>query len=550
MLSWRHGSGGADTLALSLYDDRHRLVAEADARDQFTQAYASIGYRAVTQLDPSPRGRWARLRTWLLGAPSHALYTDAAGRVQRMVDGERVLWSAADPAATVAGIHQPLRHVGQVQDEDSGLIYRSARFLEPGAGRFISPDPAGIADAVNATGPAHLLDLYAFAAGQPDQYFDPDGAARIRYFAITTEAKGKALGTMQGYTKARWAFIVDQVVAPSGVGGDATLNNLQSKYASSQQSLLVDVNGDFLNGKSAESWLGEGGVADLFKDHYGDHLISAAEFTVTMNDANATRLIANYIDADRPALYPNGCPARSLMLPPINFAAEEPPINVTSATSGDADKQRILACGDGAATDIDKRRVAKYEAASEINETAQINRDCSTNGCPGIGYYCDATKCYPPRDQLKFGAPNTTAYVDDFGRDITYPGHHIETYKDDAQEIAKRQIIAKNKGIQHHGPWGSHYDSEMLGDYTVEVARRIPDEVLADIRARRGALRLKFRLKPDGVLFGWDIERADGGLSRFDMPGGDFNAARYTKATGLIRGWEIKPDGSRVETEH
>ena len=44
---------------------------------------------------------------------------------------------------------------------------------------------------------------------------------------------------------------------------------------------------------------------------------------------------------------------------------------------------------------------------------------------------------------------------------------------------------------------------------------------------RRAALRLKFRLKPDGVLFGWDIERPGGGISRFDMPGGDFLETRY-----------------------
>jgi len=142
-------------------------------------------------------------------------------------------------------------------------------------------------------------------------------------------------------------------------------------------------------------------------------------------------------------------------------------------------------------------------------------------------------------------------HYDDYGVSIRLPpGVPPAAPLTEAQEIAKRQIIAKNKGIQHHGPWGSDYDSEMLGDYTVEVARRIPDEVLADIRARRGALRLKFRLKPDGVLFGWDIERADGGLSRYDMAGGDFNAARYTQATGLMPGWEIKPDGSRVETEY
>lgn len=79
--------------------------------------------------------------------------------------------------------------------------------------------------------------------------------------------------------------------------------------------------------------------------------------------------------------------------------------------------------------------------------------------------------------------------------------------------------------------WGKHggidYEGTMIGDYTIPVAERIPDEMLNDIRAQGGALRLKFRLKPDGVLFGWDIERPGGGISRFDMPGGDFLETRY-----------------------
>ena len=69
----------------------------------------------------------------------------------------------------------------------------------------------------------------------------------------------------------------------------------------------------------------------------------------------------------------------------------------------------------------------------------------------------------------------------------------------------------------------------IVGDYTIPVANLIPDEVLNDIRAHRGNLRLKFRLKPDGIFFGWDIERAAplGDVSIFEMPGGDFFETRY-----------------------
>ena len=69
----------------------------------------------------------------------------------------------------------------------------------------------------------------------------------------------------------------------------------------------------------------------------------------------------------------------------------------------------------------------------------------------------------------------------------------------------------------------------VVGDYIIAVVDRIPNEVLKEIRAHGGGLRLKFRLKPDGVLFGWDIERAAplGDVSIFRMPGGDFLETRY-----------------------
>lgn len=71
------------------------------------------------------------------------------------------------------------------------------------------------------------------------------------------------------------------------------------------------------------------------------------------------------------------------------------------------------------------------------------------------------------------------------------------------------------------------YAGNILGDYTLPIASRIPDDVIREIRRNGGGLRLKFRLKPDGVLFGWDIERFSGGLPRHSMPGGDFLETWY-----------------------
>jgi hypothetical protein len=127
--------------------------------------------------------------------------------------------------------------------------------------------------------------------------------------------------------------------------------------------------------------------------------------------------------------------------------------------------------------------------------------------------------------QINWGA--ATNLYDDYGRPREYrkPPPGEERPFDEQEEIAKRKLIAKNTGVPHHGPWGSGYGDKVLGDYTIPVADRIPDEFVASLKANKGALRLKFRLKPDGVLFGWDIET--GGLPRYMAPGGDFTLTQY-----------------------
>lgn len=123
----------------------------------------------------------------------------------------------------------------------------------------------------------------------------------------------------------------------------------------------------------------------------------------------------------------------------------------------------------------------------------------------------------------------SASYYDELGRpkENYIPPAGVKFSADD--EIAKRKAIAAATGVPHHGPWGSEYGDEILGDYTLPIASRIPDSVIDALkRNRKGDLRLKFRLKPDGVLFGWDIERRPGwkpGLSVrpvYEEVGGDF----------------------------
>lgn len=387
---------------LSLYD-ANRLVAEADASGAMRYAYAYLGWRPLAQFDLGEASLWQRFRTWLFGAPARALHTDRVGKVLSMSEHGKTVWQQPQAAGGMVkvslqasmGRHQPLRHVGQYHDDDSGLVYHGARYFDPARGRFLSPDPVGVGDALSGLAAPLLLDLYAYAGGQPDEYFDPDGAARIRYFAITTGANGQALGTNQGFTKARWAFIVDNIAAGPGLN---PLGQTRNTYATNRTALLVDTGGNFNAANPAQTWTGAG-QESAFLNHYGSNLISLAEFTVEMNDDDAATLIATYIAADRTRLFSNRCPARNPLLPAIRFAPGEADINVTrqvelaiaGMTGNQANVQRVLNCNRPTtvpvtyASDAERRRVVKYEAAAEMQESpapSAIYRDCSTNnGC-------------------------------------------------------------------------------------------------------------------------------------------------------------------------
>lgn len=96
----------------------------------------------------------------------------------------------------------------------------------------------------------------------------------------------------------------------------------------------------------------------------------------------------------------------------------------------------------------------------------------------------------------------------------------------------------------------------IAGDYTIPVAERIPDEVLESLRKDPGMLRIKFRLHPDGVYFGWDIERRPGYKPGYsvsavhDMPGGDFQEARIFNGAVVRKGWYIDKNGQKIETDY
>ncbi len=103
-------------------------------------------------------------------------------------------------------------------------------------------------------------------------------------------------------------------------------------------------------------------------------------------------------------------------------------------------------------------------------------------------------------------------------------------------------------------PGGAYYGGNILGNYTVPVASRIPDSLLEDKRRNGGGFRLKIRIHPDGPLIGWDLERGVGtgpDGSKFHHAGGDFQEAYIYNGKVLRKGWFIHPKtGQRIETDY
>lgn len=76
------------------------------------------------------------------------------------------------------------------------------------------------------------------------------------------------------------------------------------------------------------------------------------------------------------------------------------------------------------------------------------------------------------------------------------------------------------------------------------MAERIPDSILDYIRKNGGALRLKIRLKDDGILIGWDVEKSIPRSNcvktygetcsqlEYFLPGGDFKEAQPATFNG------------------
>jgi len=154
------------------YDTEGRVISETDSNGNLLSDYVFANGKLVAKIEPSA---------------NYFYHTDPAGTPLAMTDaGASVVWRADykpfGEDYQIASTHENNRmFVGKEMDQETGLYYFGARYMEAMIGRFISPDPVGAVD--SRTGGVNekvlrnpqRINLYAYGLNNPYRYIDPDG---------------------------------------------------------------------------------------------------------------------------------------------------------------------------------------------------------------------------------------------------------------------------------------------------------------------------------------------------------------------------------------
>jgi RHS repeat-associated protein len=177
-----------------LYEER-RLVAELDSSGTVRRQYIYLGDLPVAIIDNEDRSSSDRPRrngltkfmvdvtmfrdVWLGKAKAVTyLQTNHLGAIELITDAEgKPLWHAAyspfgklipphGKPADPSQLKPKLRLPGQYEDDETGLYYNDRRYYDATRGRYLTPDPLGLAGGSNG---------YTYVNGNPMRYIDPQG---------------------------------------------------------------------------------------------------------------------------------------------------------------------------------------------------------------------------------------------------------------------------------------------------------------------------------------------------------------------------------------
>lgn len=204
-----HAADGQTRITRFLHHDQ-RLAAEVDAEGRIVRHYLYWQGRplAVVDIDPRRPGRVEAI---------HHLLTDHLGTPHRAVDrAGRVVWDARYDSygalrSVKGSFRQPLRLPGQYHDEETGLHDNYLRTYDPLRGRYLEPDPLGLAAGLNR---------YLYVDGRPHAASDPLGLILFAFDGTGNGNPARAPDTLSNVARLFGLYQGDDGHYMSGVGVD------------------------------------------------------------------------------------------------------------------------------------------------------------------------------------------------------------------------------------------------------------------------------------------------------------------------------------------
>lgn len=220
---------GGYSHTLFFYDIAGHLIAEKNLVDGSMVNYIYLNDQRLAMKMGTSSGRLYFYHNDHLGTPLKM--TDQAGAV---------VWRANyDPfgkaTITTATVTNNFRFPGQYYDRETGLHYNYHRYYDPETGRYLKPDPIGLAGGINP---------YLYVQNNPVNFVDPEGL----FINFGAAGVGATIGGAVGAVNALFNHgdVLQGAMYGAGVGALAGLSFGSSLIVNSAIGATIGVGTDYV----------------------------------------------------------------------------------------------------------------------------------------------------------------------------------------------------------------------------------------------------------------------------------------------------------------
>ena len=205
-----------------------QLQHELDGQGNIIRNYVYVGNQLVATIDYDAKhhaipqaniSAWQRAKNWIgslwsddnAKAKVNYVITDYLGRPRQVRDGESnaLVWQLSPTLfggqvdkglEKKTGYQLSVRFPGQFEDVETGLYYNHWRYYDKGTGRYITPDPLGLAGGDN---------VYAYVNAAPTHFVDAPGLLLFAFDGTGNKDYG-AGNSPSNVVKFRDAYLKDE----------------------------------------------------------------------------------------------------------------------------------------------------------------------------------------------------------------------------------------------------------------------------------------------------------------------------------------------------